>query len=58
MHGRIAYIGRKLIRKSSAGSIALLKTLNAIHLKALESLNHSNMPYQGTGHEESIMSIE
>jgi len=58
MPGRIIYIGRILIRKSSKKSIASLKILSVIHSKALESQNHSNMPYQVTGPEESMMSIE
>ena len=58
MLGRITYIGKKLIRKSSDGSTSSSKRSSAIHLKELANLNRSNTPFQDTGHVASPKSTE
>jgi len=50
MHGMIISIGNNKIKRFSKKSIDLLKRLNEIHLKGLESLNLSNITGQATGH--------
>jgi hypothetical protein len=58
MLGRTTFTGKKPIKKSSDESITSSKRLNAIHLKESASLNPSNMPYQDTGQDASMMSKE
>jgi hypothetical protein len=58
MLGRITFIGKKLITKSSDESIPSSKKLNAIHLKGSANLSRSNMLYQDFGHAASMMNTE
>jgi hypothetical protein len=58
MLGRITYTGKELIRKSSVESIPSSKRSNAIHLKELANLSHSDTPFQDTGHAVSMKNTE
>ncbi len=58
MLGKITFIGKKLIRKSSDGSTPLSKKSNAIHWKEWANQNRSNTPFQDTGHVASPKSTE